>query len=120
VQNKIFIYTVNLLTKEFIHEKPHWISDEAILTKYNYTTFLYQKLDATQPNYIAFNRGTEGAVYLRYIVDHYDNFPDVAIFVHAKPFEHQNNWLEYVGCINPNATYINFNFVNLMRSTENW
>ena len=63
---------------------PDWVTSEALQNQFGYEVFLYQKLNATLPNYIAVNRGTEGGVYLRYIVDHYDNFPDVAIFVHAK------------------------------------
>ena len=59
-------------------------------------------------------------IYCRYIVDHYDNFPDIAIFVHADPDAHQKKWLNLVKCINPNATYSNINFMNLCRNTANW
>jgi hypothetical protein len=85
---------------------PAWISDPDILARYNYSVFLYQKLDPSKPNYIEHNRGTEGAVYIRYIIDHYDYFPDVAVFVHARPQEHQLHWLDVVGCIAPTATYM--------------
>ena len=47
-----------------------------------YSVYLYQRLDPSKPNFVK-NRGTEGGVFLRYIVDHYDSFPDVAIFVHG-------------------------------------
>ena len=88
--------------------------------KYNYTVFLYQKLHPDQPNYIR-NVGTEGAVYLKYIVDHYDNFPDVAIFTHATPETHQPDWLAMINCISANASYLNFNFHHeSMRSTSFW
>jgi hypothetical protein len=106
--------------KEWTHAQPKWMTDPEILHKYNYSTFLYQKLDPSAPNYIAHNRGTEGGVFLKYIVDHYDNFPDVAMFVHAHPEDHQVQWLEYLGCINPNATYINLNFKNMYRNTLQW
>ena len=91
-------------------KKPDWVDDPAILAKYNYSVFVYQKLDENAPNYFGFNRGAECGVYLKYIVDHYDNFPDVAVFIHAKPHEHQKNWLEMVGCISPNATFYHLNY----------
>ena len=84
-----------------------------------YSVFLYQRVDPKKPHYIR-NRGTEAGVYLRYIVDHYDNFPDVAIFVHAFPHHHQVVWLEHIGCISPNATYMNFNFAYYNRSSDFW
>jgi hypothetical protein len=98
---------------------PAWAKDPLIQQKYNYSVFLYQKHDPSKPNFIK-NRGTEGGVYLKYIVDHYDNFPDVAIFVHGHPEHHQPDFLEYIGCIQPNATYINFNFSYFIRSTHYW
>lgn len=62
---------------------PFYISDKSIQEKYNFTTFVYQKQDPNLPNYLSRNHGTEGGVYLKYIVDHYYDFPDVAIFVHV-------------------------------------
>lgn len=49
----------------------------------NVSLFLYQKYSASLPNYIAINRGTEGAVFLRYIIDHYHDLPDFIVFIHA-------------------------------------
>lgn len=99
---------------------PEWISNEEIKQKYGYSVFLYQKKDPTKPNYIATNRGRENGVYYRYIVDHYLNFPDVAIFVHAHPHEHQPKFLELIGCINPKAKYISINHQRLYRNTRFW
>ena len=96
--------------KEWTKDKPHWVTDPAIQKKHNYTVFAYQKLDPNVPNYFAHNRGTETGVYLKYVVDHYHDFPDVAIFVHSKPHEHQINWLNMIGCISPNATWYNINY----------
>jgi hypothetical protein len=98
---------------------PQWLTNQTVHEKLGYSVFLYQKNDSSQPLFVR-NRGTEGAVFLRYIVDHYDNFPDVAIFVHAFPTDHAPHWLEQIGCINPNASYININFHNLYRTTEAW
>lgn len=101
------------------HGVPAWVTDPQIMKRFGYSVHLYQKLDPEKPNYIR-NRGTEGAVYLRYIVDHYDTFPSVAIFVHASPIHHAPFWLERIGCINPNATYMNINFKHLERTTRVW
>lgn len=116
-----FIPTVTAFTKVLvpaIHSEfdptnyPEWISDPEILSKYNYSVVLYQKRNSSAPFYIAKNRGTEGAVYLRYIVDHYDNFPDVAMFVHGHPEDHAPHWLSMLGCISPNATYMPINVLH--------
>ena len=61
--------------------------------------FLYQKLNSSEPNYISSNQGSEAGVYLRYIVDHYESFPDVAVFVHGFPEIHHNNWLNLTYCV---------------------
>lgn len=107
--------------REFVDSGlPDWLSNTTILQKYNYSTFLYQKLDKNAPNFIEFNRGTEGAIYLKYIVDHYDNFPDVAVFVHARPHDHQPKFLDYIGCISPTATYMSINWLYLDRTTLFW
>lgn len=96
--------------KEWRRNSPQWATDPETQKWFNYTVFTYQKLDPNAPNYFEYNRGTETGVYLKYVVDHYDNFPDVAIFVHAKPQKHQPNWLNMVGCISPNATWYNINY----------
>ena len=101
------------------HEKiPDWMN-ETFKLKYNFTTFLYQKLYPDQPNYIVMNRGCENGAYYRYIIDHYYNFPDVAIFVHANPHHHRDNWLDLVGCISPNATYMSLNSQSYCRESFN-
>lgn len=89
---------------------PQWVTDVEMQEKYGYSVFVYQKLDPDAANFFAYNRGTETGVYLKYIVDHYDSFPDVAIFVHAHPHDHQPNWLTMVDCISPKATYYNINY----------
>lgn len=62
--------------KEWVNAIPDWVTNKQIHLKYNLSIFLYQKLNSSAPNYIKFNRGTEGAVYLKYIVDNYDKLPD--------------------------------------------
>ena len=61
--------------------------DDEMIARGNYSVFMYQKLNATAPNYVATNRGCENGVYYQYIVEHYHDFPDIAVFVHAHPGE---------------------------------
>ncbi len=107
--------------QEWNESQPLWAS-ESMQKKFGYSVFLYQKLNSSAPNYIKTNRGTEGGVYLRYIVDHYNDFPDVAFFVHAAPEVHQldYNWLDMVNCVKPEATYISINSILLKRSSIDW
>ena len=104
--------------KEWDSKKPEWTSVE-MQKQYNYSIFQYQRLDPTLPNYII-NRGTEGAVYLKYIVDHYHNFPDVAVFVHAHPEVHSKSWLNMIQCVSPNVTFFNINEEHVCRSPLAW
>lgn len=106
--------------KEWGDLPPNWATDESIQSQYQYSLFLYQKLYPDKPNYIALNRGTEGAVYLRYIVDHYFDLPDVMVFVHGYPEDHQPNWLSMVGCVSENVSYISINTVESCKDTSFW
>lgn len=56
-----------------------WSTSAKIQDQHNFTVFMYQKLDPTKKNYVV-NRGSEGGVYLRYIVDHYDDLPDIMVY----------------------------------------
>ena len=98
---------------------PPWITDLEAQKKLGYSVFLYQKTDPAAPNYIR-NRGTEAGVFLKYIVDHYDNFPDIAIFVHEVSYHYNPYWFEQIGCIKPNATYMNINFKEMYRSSDHY
>lgn len=100
---------------------PHWISNQTYLDEHGYSVVIYQKTDPSKPYYLKANRGSENGYYYRYIVDHYDDFPSVAVFVHGVPSDHQPHFLDMFHCISPNATYMNINF-NLRgyRTTENW
>jgi hypothetical protein len=96
---------------EWDKSAPAWVSDIDLRKKYGFNEiFVYQRTNPNSTNYVPLNRGSEGTFYLRYIVEHYDNFPDVAIFVHSNPADHNKNWLNLVRCISPNASYINNNF----------
>ena len=96
---------------------PFWFWNETFQAEYGFTTVLYQKQNKSAPHYISTNRGCENGAYFNFIVDHYDDFPDIAVFVHAKPEEHISGsgldatmrWLNYVKCLRPNMTYASLN-----------
>ena len=99
---------------------PRFMHDKQLMEEANYTTFLYQKLHADQPNFIPTNRGCENGVYYQYVVDNYHNFPDLAVFVHAHPDEHNHHWLNMVRCASPNLTYFSLNMRQGFRCRSSW
>ena len=66
--------------------------------------YLYQRRYPDLPRF-APNYGTESGVYYRFIVDHYENLPDITVFVHSYPEAHNLQWLEWVHALRPNATF---------------
>lgn len=92
------VVVVPAVMHEFIRGQPYWMASH-VQKMYGIQVFLYQKLNETEPNFISTNQGSEAGVYLRYIVDHYDNFPDVAVFIHGYPEEHQRDWLNITYCV---------------------
>ncbi|KAI0836197.1 hypothetical protein F5Y06DRAFT_274441 [Hypoxylon sp. FL0890] len=51
--------------------------------------------DPLAPLTVPKNKGHEAMVYLTYIIDHYDNLPDIAIFAHASRFQWHNDDPDY-------------------------
>lgn len=58
------------------------------------------------------NRGREASVYLRFIVDHYDNLPDATVFLHGhfSPSWHSTNIAEILRHLDWSQPYANLNF----------
>jgi hypothetical protein len=52
------------------------------LHRYDTAAPMYQRRHPEMPGYVP-NHGYEGGVYLKFIVDYYDNLPDVAVFLQA-------------------------------------
>ncbi|KAF2022293.1 hypothetical protein BU24DRAFT_42049 [Aaosphaeria arxii CBS 175.79] len=52
---------------------------------------IYVADDPTAPLHPPKNKGHEVMVYLSYIIDHYDDLPDVSIFMHAHQFTWHND-----------------------------
>ncbi|CAG8197533.1 unnamed protein product [Penicillium salamii] len=68
-------------TKE---EDTDWIANELP----DWDTAIYVADDPSAPLHPPKNKGHEVMIYLTYLVDHYDQLPDVAVFMHS----HQNAW----------------------------
>ena len=107
---------------------PDVYANASFMEARNYSVFLYQRTDPTKANYIR-NRGTEGAVYLRYIVDHYYTYPDVAVFVHAHSMDHTRIATEehlgnIMGCLAPEARHqyasLNSKSLQVCRNPSAW
>jgi hypothetical protein len=69
-------------------------------------------LPAVQPPNFAYNFGTEGGVFLRFIVDFYHDLPDVTVFLHGgNPADHNPRVWDLVRCLRPDATFAPLNDV---------
>ncbi|KAJ5626108.1 hypothetical protein N7510_002417 [Penicillium lagena] len=66
------------------YEDTSWMEEELP----EYGTAVYWVDDPTAELHVPKNKGHEVMVYLTYIIDNYDDLPDIAVFVHA----HQNAW----------------------------
>lgn len=79
---------IGRMTKET--EKVQWVLDNLIDVK----PYIYIVDDNTTEEYhLERNHGREAAVYLTYIVEHYDNLPDISFFWHGDDVVWHNNML---------------------------
>jgi Protein of unknown function (DUF3431) len=88
-------YTRHLVMAKTKKEDVDWIYDEALDS-------IEKKVYGVDDRHAALkvpkNKGHEVMVYLTYIIDHYDELPDVSIFMHAHQFAwHQNELLNNDG-----------------------
>lgn len=77
-------YTSTLVIAKTKEEDIEWLQREIP----DQSTAIYVVDDPTAPLHPPKNKGHEVMVYLTYIIDNYDNLPDVSIFMHA----HQLAW----------------------------
>ncbi|KAJ5593133.1 hypothetical protein N7537_010037 [Penicillium hordei] len=68
-------------------EDTSWIAEE--LPDWDHA--IYVADDPTAPLHPPKNKGHEVMIYLTYIVDHYDQLPDVAVFMHSHQFAWHND-----------------------------
>jgi hypothetical protein len=77
-------------------------------TKY----FVYDKENPNNPLNIPVNKGNEASVYLKYIIDFYDELSDFTFFIHDEEYSwhHSGSIIDkYKEAINSNRYYYNIN-----------
>ncbi len=68
-------------------EKTEWIQEEIP----GLQTAIYVADDPSAPLHPPTNKGNEVMVYLTYIIDHYEDLPDIVMFMHSHRFSWHNN-----------------------------
>ena len=79
------------------------------LKKYGVNILIYDKKNRLNPYNVPINRGNEASVYIKYIVDHYDNLPDYAFFIHDENYSwHHTGSIEdrFIDAINANKLFL--------------
>jgi hypothetical protein len=98
--------TVNIVVAHY-DEDLSWVKN--INSQYN--VFIYSKTDKSY-NFIEPNKGHEASVYLKYIVDHYNNLADKNLFLHGHQTSyHQSEPTDYI-CNNLNWSIPSYFSVN--------
>ena len=82
-------YTRAMIVPRMKDENITWIANELP----DLDTVIYVANDPSAPLHPPKNKGHEVMIYLTYIIDHYDDLPDIAIFMHAHRWTHHNNHL---------------------------
>ncbi|CAI7648639.1 unnamed protein product [Penicillium glandicola] len=82
-------YSKVLVVTRTKEEDTKWIAKE--LPDWGHA--IYVADDPTAPLHPPKNKGHEVMIYLTYIVDHYDQLPDVAVFMHSHQFAWHNDAL---------------------------
>ena len=86
-------YTRNLVVAKTKEEEVGWLDTEDIG---DVTQMIYVVDDRHAPLHPPMNKGHEVMVYLTYCIDHYDDLPDVSIFMHSHQYAwHENDLLGY-------------------------
>lgn len=78
----------------------------------NVHILVYDKENPNNPLNIPVNKGHEASVYLKYIIDYYDNLPDYTFFIHDEEFSwhHSGSIIDkYREAVMSNEKYYNIN-----------
>ncbi|EDN06166.1 hypothetical protein I7I51_06548 [Histoplasma capsulatum] len=73
-----------LIIPRLQREDADWVSTQLV----DVEAFVYVVDDPHAPLHSPLNKGHEAMVYLTYLIDHYDNLPDIMIFMHS----HRIGW----------------------------
>ncbi|KAF2751769.1 hypothetical protein M011DRAFT_463273 [Sporormia fimetaria CBS 119925] len=83
-------YSRVLVVSKTLREDTRWISKELP----DFQTAIYETNNLTTSKYTTpANKGHEAMVYLTYIIDHYDELPEIMVFIHAHKQAWHNNFL---------------------------
>lgn len=85
--------------------------------KDNVNIMIYDKCNPTNPYNVPFNKGDEASVYLKYIIDNYDNLPEYTFFMHDDEYawHHSGSIVDkYYEAKNSGLKYYNVNDRALM------
>ncbi|RMZ78086.1 hypothetical protein DV737_g4005, partial [Chaetothyriales sp. CBS 132003] len=83
-------YSRALVIAKTKRENVEWIHDESLS---NVRQLVYVVNDVNAEFTVPKNKGHEVMVYLTYIIDHYDDLPDISIFMHAHQYAWHDNEL---------------------------
>ena len=80
-------YTRTLVISRMSDEDVSWVEEELP----DFETAIYVADDPKASLHPPKNKGHEVMIYLTYIVDHYDDLPDIVVFMHAHRWSWHNN-----------------------------
>lgn len=85
-------YTKVLVMPKLKEEQTDWTPEETL----GFRTAIYHVDDPSAALRPPINKGNEVMVYLTYIIDHYEDLPDIIMFMHSHRFAwHNNNILNH-------------------------
>uniref|UniRef100_A0A7S3ASZ9 Uncharacterized protein n=1 Tax=Haptolina ericina TaxID=156174 RepID=A0A7S3ASZ9_9EUKA len=67
------------------------------------TVLIFQRLRPDAPNYVV-NLAYEAGVHIKFLVDNYDDLPNVTVFLQADARRHNRKVFEWLHCLRTNAT----------------
>lgn len=85
--------SVELVVASLSTENTSWIAEQLP----DWDARIYHVDDASAALTVPLNKGKEAMVYLTWIIDSYNNLPDIAIFTHASRFQWHNDDPDYDG-----------------------
>lgn len=88
-------YTRGIVLSRLQEEDVSWVQTELqdLLSSELLEPHVYTMQDLSTTLGVGPEKGHEAMVYLSYIIDHYDELPDIVIFLHAHRFAWHNNML---------------------------
>ena len=103
---------INIVISRF-KKNTDWVKK---LEKYKANIMIYDKEMPENKFNIPVNKGNEASVYLKYIIDNYDNLTDYTFFIHDEDYSwHHDGSIEerLIEAINSNELFFNINNFNL-------